>query len=224
MIELKVLLVALIVLATAVLPTSAYAKRLYPKYVPKPPEPTLRLQVPYHRQERALSCEAAGLRMLLLNRQVDEPESYILNKTPFGPMDADPDQVFVGNIDGRQFVNGYGIHPEGLQPIADTYFEAGSFNNQNLHFLIDRLHDGNPVLVWGSQVRNPRDYVWQTPEGKVVRAVAGEHVWVVTGYAGPRRAPTHIFASDPIQGEKVFQTATFLDIWDEYNNSGLFFM
>ncbi len=221
--ELKVLLVIMIIASFIIVPASAYARRLYPKVAPVVPVATLRLAVPYHHQEHALSCEDAGLRMLLLNRGVDEPESAILDKTPFGPMGSDPDKVFVGDVNGRQFVTGYGIHPDGLLPIANSYFPAEAFHHKDLNFLIDRLHDGNPVEIWGSNVRNPHDYLWETPEGILVHAVAGEHAMVVTGYAGPRTAPTHIFVSDPIAGEKVFQTSTFLDVWDEYDNSGLFF-
>ncbi len=222
--ELKLLFCAMVVASLLIVPTSIYAKRKTSPAVPFTPNATLRLAVPYHHQEFALSCEAAGLRMLLLNRHTDEPEGYILRKMPFGPMGSDPDKVFVGNINGRQFVSGYGIHPDGLLPIANTYFPAGSFHHRDLNFLIDRLHDGNPVLVWGTTVKNPRNYDWTADDGKEVHAVAGEHVWVVTGYAGPRTAPTYIFISDPIAGEKVYHTQDFLNFWAQYDNSGLFFL
>lgn len=202
-------------------PGTAYHNS-YPPFVRKPPQPTLKLDVPFHKQEHKLSCEVATLRMLLLNRKIDEPENWIIDKMPFGEMGADPDQVFVGEIDGVQFRTGYGIHAKGLEKVADFYGGAQSFENQNLGFLLDRLHDGNPIIIWGSFLGAPREAAWTTPAGKLVKAYRGEHTYVVTGYAGPRQAPTHIFTLDPINGERVFRTDDFLRNWGWYNNSGLF--
>lgn len=190
--------------------------------VPAYPGATLQLSVPFHRQEHSLSCEAATLRMVLLSKGVDESESSIIGKMPFGPLASDPDQEFVGNIDGSQPTSGYGIHWNGLSKIAESYGESEAFSNQPLYFLLDRLHDGNPVIIWGSVFKQPKNISWVTPDGKYVRALNGEHVWVVTGYAGPRHAPTHIFTIDPLRGEQVFRTGEFLSIWDDYYNSGMF--
>lgn len=207
-------------------PVYGQAKNLvsrYPPFVRKPPASTLKLDVPFHHQQHKLSCEAATLRMLLLYKGIDEPEDSIIAKTPVGPMGADPDQVYVGSIDGVQFVSGYGIHWEGLSNVARTYLPASTFHQVDLHFLIDRLHEGKPLIIWGSFVRNPRDASWTTPEGKYVHAVRGEHTFVVTGYAGPRREPTHIFTIDPLSGEWVFRTGDFIKNWEFYYNSGMFF-
>jgi uncharacterized protein YvpB len=181
------------------------------------------LSVPYHHQEHALSCEAASLRMLLLNKGIDEPENWILQKLPVGPMDGDPDKVFVGDVNGRQFVTGYGVHADGLLPVAEQYAPASVFHSQDLHYLIDRLEEGHPVEVWGTMVVNPRHYTWVADDGKVANAVNGEHAIVVTGYAGPNRAPTYIFVNDPIGGVRAFHTGDFLTFWSAYDNTGLFF-
>lgn len=194
----------------------------YPPFVSRPPAPTLKLSVPYHRQEHSLTCEAAALRMLLLNRSIDEPENWITDKMPKGPMGSDPDLVYVGDWRGRQFVTGYGIHWDALANVANQYQPAEAFHRRDLNFLIDRLHDGNPVIIWGSLYRYPANMSWTTPDGKYIHAVSGEHTPVVVGYAGPRRAPTHIFTLDPIYGERAFRTGDFLRIWSYYNNSGMF--
>lgn len=206
-----------------VLPSSTLAYHFsYPPFVRFSPKPTLKLDVSFHEQEHVLSCEVATLRMALLNRGIDIAEDDLIANMPFGPMGSDPDLVFVGNINGRQFSTGYGIHWDGLSTLANRYAPAGSFYGADLHFLIDRLHDGNPVVIWGSQLRVPPNASWVTPEGKYVHAVRGEHTWVVNGYAGPRRAPTHIFTLDPLRGERVFRTGDFLDNWENYHNSGMF--
>lgn len=195
---------------------------LYPPYVTRYPQATLNLDVPYHRQEHALSCEIAALRMLFLHRGRDVTETELIARMPTGPMGSDPGLVFVGNIDGRQMTTGYGIDWDGLARVANQLQTAEAFYGRNLHFLIDRLHDGNPVVIWGSLYRSPRNVSWVTPEGKYVHAVSGEHTWVVTGYAGPREAPTHIFTLDPIYGRRVFRTGDFLKNWAFYHNSGMY--
>jgi len=194
----------------------------YPPYVSRPPAASLKLPVPFHAQEHSLSCEAATLRMLLLSQGIDEPENWITAKMAFGPMGSDPDLVYVGNHRGTQFVSGYGIHWDALAHVAREYQPAESFHRKDLHFLIDRLHDGNPVIVWGSLHRSPSNKSWTTPEGKYIHAVSGQHTWVVTGYAGDRRAPSYLFTLDPIYGERVFRTGDFLKTWSYYNNSGIF--
>ncbi len=185
------------------------------------PKPTLQLDVPFHHQEHSLSCEAAALRMLLLYNGIDEPENWILQKMPFGPVGADPSKVFVGDIDGSQPTTGYGIHWDGLAEVAKAYGTSEAFSDKYLYYLIDRLHDGHPVIIWGSVFKNPKDISWVTPEGKTVKALNGEHVWVVTGYAGPREAPTYIFTLDPLRGVQVFRTGDFMAIWDDFGTSGM---
>jgi uncharacterized protein YvpB len=221
--SLKSFFLLTIFLAFLILPAKGSAYHFsYPKTVNRFPQPTLKLDVPYHKQEHKLSCEAATLRMSLLARGIDEPEGSIISKMPFGSMGSDPDLVFVGNIDGVQNQTGYGIHWDGLAQVANKFLPAESFHRRDLHFLIDRLEEGNPVIIWGSMVRNPGDASWITPEGKYIHAVRGEHTWVVTGYVGQRLAPTHIFTLDPLRGEKVFQTQEFLNLWSHYHNSGMF--
>lgn len=85
------------------------------------PVPTLKYEVPFHRQEHSLSCEAASLKMMLAAKGMDVSESDIISKIPFGPMWSDSDLVFVGDINGRQFVNGYGIHWDALANVARNY-------------------------------------------------------------------------------------------------------
>jgi uncharacterized protein YvpB len=193
----------------------------YPPYVTKAPLETILIDVPYHRQEHRLSCEAATLTMVLRSKGVDVQESDLQGAMPVLPMDGDPNQGFVGNVDGIQHLTGYGIHADGLATVARQYRPTASFANANLNYLIDRLNDGNPVIVWGSVYRKPADRSWTTPDGIFVQAVRGEHTFVVRGYAGPSDAPTHIFTFDPLYGQRIFRTQDFLDLWQTMNNSGV---
>lgn len=223
MITRKLRILILLVSIITAFPVPAFASHTtrYP-YVTSFPAPTHKLDVPFHRQQHALSCEPATLRMLLLFWGIDVGEDSIISKIPVGPMNSDPDSVFVGDINGVQHVSGYGIHAEGLKPIAREYLPTHTFRGQDIHFVIDRLHENKPVIIWGSFLRNPRDASWTTPEGKSIHAVRGEHTFVVTGYAGPRREPTHIFILDPLVGQRVLRTGDFIRNWEFYNNSGLY--
>jgi uncharacterized protein YvpB len=199
----------------------AVAGFLLPAQALAAPAPTLKYSVPFHRQEHALSCEAASLKMALDGKGIGVFESDILAKTPFGPMWGDPDLYFTGNIDGRQFVDGYGIHWDAIAHVARNYTPAESFHRVDLHYLIDRLHDNGPVVIWGSFYRSPAPASW-TYNGKYIHAVRGEHTFVVTGYAGDRRAPTYIYLMDSLYGERILRTGDFLRNWGYYNNSGVF--
>jgi hypothetical protein len=84
------------------------AKRL-PQY---PPKPTVLLPALFHKQEHALSCEAATLKMALSVFGADVSESEILKYLPYDKTPkkngvwGDPNKGFVGKVDGVGFVDG----------------------------------------------------------------------------------------------------------------------
>ncbi len=185
-------------------------------------QPTLLLKVPVYRQQHRLSCEMAALHMLFRHAGKNIPESTLISGMAFTDLKGDPNLAFVGNIDGRQMATGYGIYWDAVAKVAQNYQSAEPFHRRNLHFLIDRLHDGHPVMVWGSLSSAGRNVSWRTRGGKYIHAINGEHTWVVVGYAGPRAHPTHIYTVDSLTGRRTWSTHDFLVNWSFFQNSGMF--
>src|SRR4051812_39677798 len=71
---------------------------------------TASLSVTWHRQEHALSCEIAALKMALSNYGLDIPESELIARLPFTGPKGDPSVAFVGDINGRMGTSGYGVY------------------------------------------------------------------------------------------------------------------
>jgi hypothetical protein len=89
-----------------------------------------KLPLVFLKQERELSCEASALRMALRFQGVDLSESELVARMPFdrtprtrhspAALDVwgDPDQGFVGDMDGKMGETGYGIHWNGVAALA----------------------------------------------------------------------------------------------------------
>ena len=81
------------------------------------------LPVTYHHQEHALSCEAAAL-VVLDYYGLGVSEADILKKMPVDRTPhangvwGDPDEAFVGDVDGEMGSTGYGIHWKALSRLA----------------------------------------------------------------------------------------------------------
>lgn len=184
------------------------------------------LSVPFHRQEHALSCEVASLKMALAGTGVEVAESDLIASLKFDQTArqngvwGDPFTGFVGDIDGRMLGNGYGVY---WQPIADVglkYRRTAAFENSSLQELINHVYHERPVVVWGYFGRGNR-LTWRTPQGKSINAIHGEHARVVIGFAGAKENPETIILLDPIYGELHWSTQEFLDNWASLNNSGV---
>jgi uncharacterized protein YvpB len=189
-------------------------------------ESTVLLNVGFHHQKHALSCEPAALKIVLDYLGVHLSEDKIIRKLPFdktphkGSVWGDPDQGFVGNIDGEMPEDGYGIH---WRPLAETarnwkraeVIENGSCQDLARHLLADR-----PVIVWGFYVRG-KPVTWHTVAGKTVDAVDGEHTRVVCGFRGQAADPDGFFVMDPDCGRAYWPKALFLGNWDAFKRCGV---
>src|SRR5204862_750243 len=99
------------------LPSSlVYYSRQFSNAVASRPSADQVLNLKFHKQEHSLSCEAATLKMVLDFYGMNVSESDIISKMPADPTprsnDAwgEPNIGFVGNIDGKMMVDGYGIY------------------------------------------------------------------------------------------------------------------
>lgn len=188
--------------------------------LPSSPE-IYQLNVPFYRQEHALSCEIAALRMVLAYYGVKVEEEDLLARLPFdtfGPRDTreniwgDPDEGFVGNIDGKIPDGGYGVYEGPVQKIAAEFRRAEALVAPELNTVLEMVQAGHPVIVWGT-LASGRDISWKTREGKKVKAVFGEHTRIITGFKGSSENPSTIYLLDPVYGAVRMSKDKFLKNW-----------
>ena len=189
-------------------------------------EPVFKIAVPFHRQEHALSCEIASLAMALEFYKVPVSESDLISKLAVsttsprmlgGNVWGDPEQGFVGNIDGVMPNTGYGVYEQPVGAVARQYRTAKAVKNASLKDVLDEVSNNRPVIVWG-YVASGRDISWSTPQGEEVKAVYGEHARVITGFSGTSSEPKEIFLMDPVYGQIHFTAKQFLKNWAALDN------
>lgn len=194
------------------------------------PNPTVLLPVKFDKQDHALSCEVATLKMALAYRGVEVDEFELIQKVGFDPAQktksngvftwGDPQKAFVGNIDGKMFVTGYGVYWLPIARVANDYRYSIAFEQWSEANLIRELEYGNPVVIWG-YLGSGKPISWQTEDSKEIRAVSYEHTFVVHGFAGTLQEPTGYFVIDPIYGKTFFSRETFIKKWDALGRSGV---
>src|SRR3989344_1784485 len=191
-------------------------------------KPDVALDVPFHKQEHALSCEIATLKMALNYHGQLVAESELLNDLPFDTtvprsqdnVWGDPDKGFVGNIDGKSPQSGYGVYEDPIINLALQYRDAKKLKNATLYDVLTEVAGGNPVIVWGF-LASGKDISWRTPEGKYVKAVFGEHTRVVTGFSGTPASPKTIMLLDPIYGKIRMSDQGFEANWARLGNKAV---
>lgn len=192
-----------------------------PLPTPMPALPATRiLDVPLHRQEHALSCEAAALQMAMgiLGTQVSEdqlladlardptPRTVLANGTVLW---GDPDIGFVGRWDGVYARDGYGVYDGPIADLARAYGFEGTTHGHGLDpaELYESLRAGFPSIVWVPYDLTVRGRgTWTTPAGARVDYVTTEHAVVLAGidadgvqYADPYTARVRHAAFDDFE-------------------------
>ena len=189
------------------------------------PEATIEVDVPFHRQEHSLSCEVAALKMAMAGHGVDVSESELIELLEFdrtpktGDIWGDPDRGFVGSIDGKMFGDGYGVYAGPIARLGLRWLRTESFRQGTAQQLAWHLFDGNPVIIWGFVGRGRADS-WQTPYGKIVNAIDGEHTKVVYGFTGIPSNPTGFFVVDPVFGKSYWDLNSFMENWEPLGYMG----
>lgn len=186
------------------------------------------IDTPFYWQEHKLSCEAASLRMALASKGVYVSEEEIMEKIGYDPTRrqgviwGDPYNAFVGDIDGKIGVTGYGVYWDPVAKAANNWAEAEAFSNWNLDGLIKELLAGNPAVIWGKlPVETTTDISWITPEGKFIKAIKEDHVRVAIGFIGSPENPSKIIINDPLSGKLFWDTSYFLENWSVFENSAV---
>jgi uncharacterized protein YvpB len=197
--------------------------------VVNPIEPAVHLAVPYHHQERTLSCEVAALKMALNYRGIEVTENELIEQLPIadpGPRRAgniwgDPNVGFVGNIDGTMPNIGYGVYEQPIYDLASKYRNAKIITDATLKDLIAELTDGNPIVVWGVKLGTNKDISWKTPEGKQIDAYLDEHARTLIGYTGTSADPKLMILLDPVYGEIRLSIEKFIKDWAVLDNKAV---
>lgn len=194
------------------------------------PKPTILLPVKFDKQDHALSCEVATLKMALAYRGVKVSEGELIEKVGFDKTPksgvngvltwGDPQKAFVGNIDGKMLIDGYGVYWFPIGRVANDYRYTLIFEKWDEAKLVQQLLEGNPVIIWG-YLGSGRPASWKTYDGKEVKAVYYEHTFVVHGFAGDQLDPSGYFVIDPIYGEMYMAKSVFLKKWDAFSRSGV---
>lgn len=187
---------------------------------------TKMLKVPFHKQEHPLSCEIASLRSALLTFGLDVPESILISglsvdDTPKRVIDkagnftwGDPDEGFVGNINGKMPSTGYGIHAAGLAKLASLYAVAVPVKVNHPRTITSAIEAGHPIIAW-SVLGTPSKITWHTPEGKEIKAALYEHSVVISGYKGTPDKIETVYLVDPRTGARQ-------ESWEEFTRRTAF--
>ena len=186
----------------------------------------VQLPTAFHRQEHSLSCEIASLKMALRTVGVDVPESELLALLPFdqtqkgGGVWGDPNKGFVGNIDGKMLVDGYGVYWDPIAKLGLRYRRTEVIRGGSVQELARHIAAGRPVVVWGNYGRT-KMYSWKTIDGFPVRAVNGEHVRVLTGFSGSVENPSSFSLMDPIYGPITWSRKKLKSNWGLLGNNAV---
>ena len=191
-----------------------------------PPVSSTVLDVPQDFQDKALSCEAAALKMALRFKGSDVSEDQIMAIIGFDPtirngdIWGDPDMAFVGDINGKQNTSGYGVHWGPVARAANDWRGAQAFTNWTIQDLAREISNGNPVVIWGV-IGNAYADDWLTPEGREIKAWKGEHTVTVVGFKGSADAPESFLINDPLKGGSYWSVGKLKSNWATFNNSGV---
>lgn len=187
------------------------------------------MPMPFHRQEHALSCEAASLKSALNYKGVNVSESKLISLMPQSyPMEyedgvwGDPSKGYVGDINGSQpLMTGYGVYWDPIKDVAAKYRPTQSFRNASWQDITEYLLQDNAVVIWGNLHNDPRTVIWQTTERANVLAFMGEHTYVVLGWQGSADSPDRVILLDPLYGRVSMGFEYFLKNWSHLSYSGI---
>jgi len=189
-------------------------------------EGTVKLAVPAYLQQYSLSCEIAALRMALAFKGVSLSEDTILGQvgidnTPHvGNVWGNPNNAFVGNVNGRQMADGYGVYWGPIAKAAKNHRSAQDFQGWDITQLTHEISSGNPVVIW-VYAGGGYPTTWTTPDGQTIFAYRDEHAVTAVGYVGPANNPSQMIINDPLHGQVYWERAYFDKKWASFGRAGV---
>lgn len=189
-------------------------------------EKVVLLNIAWDRQDRALSCEAAALKMALAGKGVSVSEDEIMSRIGYDPTPrgsdtwGDPDRAFVGDINGAQNSTGYGVHWGPVARAASAWRPSQALTGMSVSDAARELEAGNPIVIWGVTGAAYYD-PWRTPEGRKIEAWKGEHARTLIGFKGSVENPTSFIINDPLAGRVTWSSAKLKDNWATFSNGAV---
>ena len=187
--------------------------------VPMHPVAT-RIEAPIVQQAYRNNCETAALSMLLATVGVDQDQyrlqELIAKAEPLDPEGSgeamiwgDPNEGFVGRVDGGGPAGGFGVFDAPVAQLASRWAEPVIQSGDAPKAIYRRLLAGHAVMVWIGLSDGPYQ-TWRSPAGSAVTVNFGEHTVVLTGIEGDR-----LYVNDPIDGQrKVWSKDEFEAMWE----------
>jgi uncharacterized protein YvpB len=179
-------------------------------------------------QDHPLSCEAASLKMALASKGIYVSEENIMEKIGYDPtlkkgnIWGNPNEAFVGDINGKMCSTGYGVHWGPVAKAANNWCQAEAFSGWSLQNLINEIELGNPVVVWGVlPVKSLHNCAWNTSNGQSIKTFRETHVRLATGFIGDPKNPSKIILTDPLSGKLYWSPSYFLKNWESSGYSGV---
>lgn len=180
---------------------------------------SVKLAVPFYRQQHSGTCSAAALRMALSYRGIGSDEMGLVNAMGYAPRNEDmstnpptwddSSQMFVGSVDGS-IAAGTGAGPD-APPVAKAAQAYGrnatAVTGISASWIAQQLYSGNPVLMFGAFRANSGTTSWQTPAGKTIIMNLTGHVTTVIGVSGEPSNPLGFWVNDPLAGATQYWTA-----------------
>jgi len=168
---------------------------------------TKKLSVPYYAQVHSLSCEAASLRMALGYYGVGTSDDEILGRFGYAPEPRDtatntwqdPYRMFVGSVDGKIGVDGWGVYSGPVAEAARSFGRgAEAISGVSAERVAAAIHAGQPVVLWGISGSGRVADSWNTATSGVVNVPRNAHVRTVYGVDGTADNPVGFYIHDPI--------------------------
>ncbi|MBI2577297.1 MAG: C39 family peptidase [Candidatus Wildermuthbacteria bacterium] len=193
------------------------------------PPSLILLPIPVDWQDSPLSCEAASLKMALGYKGEKVKESDIMDRVGYsypiarqGVVWGDPNQGFVGNIEGQMCTTGFGVFWDPLVFAAQQWRPSEIIKSGTLKDITKTIDSGDPIVVWGRlPVTQMTDCSWVTPQGVFVKAFKETHVRLVVGYIGSPDQPHTIILNDPLSGRLYWPAGKFMSNWEVYGRTGV---
>lgn len=166
--------------------------------------------IPFYRQQYKASCAAASLRMIMAFKGIKTNDLDIVYRMGYNPRSIDkstdpptwddPDQMFVGDINGS-IGSGTAAGPDALPIVAAAQsYGRSSYRalNINTSWVADQLFNGRLVVGFGA-TGNSKQYIqWKTPNGRIEKMNIRSHAVAISGFMGESNAPIGFWVNDPL--------------------------
>ena len=135
-----------------------------------------------------------------------------MDKSTDPPVWDDPNQMFVGDINGS-LSKGTAAGPDAgpVVKAAQSYGRgASSTTGTSVNWIASQLNSGHLVVMFGA-LNNTNSFItWQTPSGGTVRMNTQSHSRAIIGVKGESDAPIGFWVNDPYLSGTQYWTASQL--------------